>query len=159
MKSALQGVTTFSQIRPNPGMQPHLSLQLIDVDAVTCRHLLGPLLRSVLRIYSELPIATSAFVLLSAVRSLFSRNAVARSSHSNPRCRWWDREHSTNTKRKINCTERTTRTLFRSRDSYWKELAEECVDHRVGVTLILTPNRYGDTATLGGYFEFRSTTF
>ena len=46
-------------------------------------------------------------------------------------------------------------TLFRSRDSYWKELAEECVDHGVGVNLILTPNRYVDTATLGGYIQLR----
>ena len=43
--------------------------------------------------------------------------------------------------------------LHCSRDNYWKELAEQCVDHGVGVGLILTPNCYIDAATLGMHID------
>ena len=41
----------------------------------------------------------------------------------------------------------------RSRDNYWKEVAEQCVDHGAGVGLILTPNCYINAATLGMYID------
>ena len=43
--------------------------------------------------------------------------------------------------------------LHRSRDNYWKDLAEQCVDHGAGVGVILTPNCYIDAATLGRYID------
>ena len=43
--------------------------------------------------------------------------------------------------------------LRRSWDNYWKELAEECPDHGVGVGVSLTPDRYIGVATLGMYID------
>jgi protein transport protein SEC24 len=47
------------------------------------------------------------------------------------------------------------KTLYRIRDNYWKELAEECVGHGVGVSLVLFPSRYIDAATLGTHIGLK----
>lgn len=46
-------------------------------------------------------------------------------------------------------------TLFKPREAIWREMAEECVDCGVGVTLVLAPSRWADLGTLG---ERRITT-
>jgi protein transport protein SEC24 len=40
-------------------------------------------------------------------------------------------------------------TLFKPRDDSWKEMAEECVDCGVGVTMVLAPSHWMDVATIG----------
>ena len=150
MKSTLRGMTTFSQIQPNPGIQPLFSLQPIDVDTVTGRHVLEPLLRSIPRIYSELPVATSALgSALGGALAILSEcggQVVAFQSTLPMVGQGALFEHQAEGQLQGTDNENA---LFHSRDNYWKELAEECVDHGVGVTLILTPNRYVDVATLG----------
>ena len=150
MKSTLQGVTTFSQIRPNPGMWPLFPLRPIDVDTIAGRHVLEPLLRSIPRIYSELPVATSALgSALGGALAILSQcggQIIAFQSTLPMVGQGALFEHQAEEQLRGTDNENA---LFSSRDNYWKELAEECVDHGVGVTLILAPNRYVDAATLG----------
>ncbi|KAG8873918.1 COPII coat Sec23p-Sfb3p heterodimer component [Serendipita sp. 405] len=40
-------------------------------------------------------------------------------------------------------------TLFQPRENIWKELAEECVDCGVGVSIVLAPSRWSDLGTIG----------
>ena len=40
-------------------------------------------------------------------------------------------------------------TLFKPREERWREMAEECVDCGVGVTLVMAPSRWADLGTLG----------
>ncbi|PVF94239.1 hypothetical protein CPB86DRAFT_766087 [Serendipita vermifera] len=40
-------------------------------------------------------------------------------------------------------------TLFKPRVEKWKEMAEECVDYGVGVTMVLAPSRWTDLGTIG----------
>ena len=47
--------------------------------------------------------------------------------------------------------------LRRSRDNSWKELAEECLDHGVGVGVSLTSDCYIGVATLGMYIDPKPT--
>ena len=42
-------------------------------------------------------------------------------------------------------------TLFKPRDNSWKEMAEECVDCGVGVTMVLAPGQWIDVATIGKF--------
>ncbi|KIM22278.1 hypothetical protein M408DRAFT_332978 [Serendipita vermifera MAFF 305830] len=39
--------------------------------------------------------------------------------------------------------------LFKPREAIWKEMAEECVDCGVGVSLVMAPSRWADLGTLG----------
>jgi protein transport protein SEC24 len=49
-------------------------------------------------------------------------------------------------------------TLFKPRDNSWREMAEECVDCGVGVTMVLAPSHWIDVATIGkfGYYVVRT---
>ena len=144
----------FLEIQSNPGMQPLFSLLPIDTKTDTDRHVLEPLLRSIPRIYSEVPIATSALgSALAGALALLSESGgqiIAFQSTLPMVGQGALLEHQA--EEQLHGTDNES-MLYRSRDNYWKELAEECVDHGVGVSLILTPNRYIDVATLGMYTE------
>ena len=131
-------------------MQPLLSLLPVDTKTVTGTHVLEPPLRSIPRIYSELIVAALALdsalggaLSLLGVRwpnhgvPIYAANGGTRSAPRTPSRRATDNENM----------------LHRSRDNYWKELAEECLDHGVGVGVSLTPDRYIDVATLGMYID------
>lgn len=143
----------FLEIQPNPGMQL-LSLLPVDTKTDTDRHVLEPLLRSIPRIYSELPVSTSALgSALGGALALLSESGgqiIAFQSTLPMVGQGALLEHQA--EEQLHGTDNES-MLYRSRDNYWKELAEECVDHGVGVSLILTPNRYIDVATLGMYTE------
>jgi hypothetical protein len=89
MKFTLQDCDDlFADPSLNPGMTtPPFLFHRVDMKTVTGRHVLEPLLHSIPRLYSEHHSCDlRLLVLLSAVRSLFSRNLVAKSSHANLRC-------------------------------------------------------------------------
>jgi len=124
------------------------------MNTVTGRHVLEPLLRSIPGIYSELPVATSALgSALGGALALLSQSGgqiLAFQSTLPMVGQGALFEHQA--EEQLHGTDNEN-TLYCSRDNYWKELAEECVDHGVGVSLVLTPNRYIDVATLGIYIE------
>ena len=43
------------------------------------------------------------------------------------------------------------KTLFVPRNSFWRDLGEECADEGVGVSLFLTPARPMDLGSVGEY--------
>ena len=152
MKFTLQGAVIFSETQSNPGVQPLLSLLTVDTKTVTGRHVLEPLLRSIPRIYFEVPVVTSALgSALGGALALLSESGgqiIAFQSTLPMVGQGPLLEHQA--EEQLHGTDNEN-MLYRSRDNYWKELAEECVDHGVGVSLFLTPNRYIDVATLGMY--------
>ena len=144
----------FLETQSNLGMQPLFSLLPVDMQTVTGRHVLEPLLRSIPRIYSEVPVATSALgSALGGALALLSESGgqiIAFQSTLPMVGQGALLEHQA--EEQLHGTDNES-MLYRCRDNYWKELAEECVDHGVGVSLILTPNRYIDVATLGMCIE------
>jgi len=154
MKFTLQDAVIFSGIPPNPGMQSIVPLCRFDTKTVTGRHVLEPLLRSIPRICSEPQVATSALgSALGGALALLSESGgqiIAFQSTLPMVGQGALLEHQA--EEQLHGTDNEN-MLYRSRDNYWKELAEECVDHGVGVSLILFPNRYIDVATLGMYSE------
>ena len=130
-------------------MRPLLSLLLVDTKTVTGRHVLEPLLRSITRIYSELPaVALALDSALGGALVLLGGQIIAFRS-TLPMVRQGALlEHQSG--EKLHGTDNET-MLRRSRDNYWKELAEECPDHGVGVGVGLTLDRYIGVATLGMY--------
>lgn len=126
------------------------------MNTVTGRHVLEPLLRSIPRLYSEVPVAASALgSALGGALALLSQSGgqiIAFQSTLPMVGQGALFEHQA--EEQLHGTDNES-ILYRSRDNYWKELAEECVDHGVGVSLILTPNRYIDAATLGMHTELK----
>ena len=126
------------------------------MNTVTGRHVLEPLLRSIPRLYSEVPVAVAALgSALGGALALLSQSGgqiIAFQSTLPMVGQGALFEHQA--EEQLHGTDNES-TLYRSRDNYWKELAEECVDHGVGVSLILTPNRYIDAATLGMHTELK----
>lgn len=45
------------------------------------------------------------------------------------------------------------RELFTSRHPFWNELAEECADEGVGISLVLAPHKFADIGSLGMFCQ------
>lgn len=42
------------------------------------------------------------------------------------------------------------RLLYSPRDVFWKNIADECADEGIGISMFLAPSNFSDVASIGG---------